>query len=344
MVNVVDLMRLVPPSEHPHGLPEDEFDGLFPVGTPVIFAYHGYPSLIHQLTYKRANHDNFHVHGYRDEGTTTTPFDMVMLNDLDRFRLVVDVIDRVPGLADDAGDVRDAHARTARRSPGVDPCDGRRHPERARLDLAGLMPAGEAMLVVNAGSTSTKLSIVGDDDMVPWSFTSEPGEEAMERALDGAGAALDSVGAVGHRIVHGGAKFVEPVVIDATVVDEIDALAELAPLHNEPGLAGIRVARAKLPDVAQVACFDTAFHATMPDSARAYGGPYEWLDAGLRRYGFHGLSHEYATARERRAARSFRPTTSGWSRATSEEGARSPRSTAVAASTPPWASRRSMGS
>jgi xylulose-5-phosphate/fructose-6-phosphate phosphoketolase len=72
----------------------------------VVFAYHGYPSLIHQLTYKRSNHDNFHVHGYRDQGTTTTPFDMVMLNDLDRFRLVVDVIDRVPGLANDAGDLR----------------------------------------------------------------------------------------------------------------------------------------------------------------------------------------------------------------------------------------------
>jgi xylulose-5-phosphate/fructose-6-phosphate phosphoketolase len=108
VVNVVDLMRLVPPSEHPHGLPDAAFDGLFPPGTPVVLAYHGYPSLIHQLTYKRANHDNFHVHGYRDEGTTTTPFDMVMLNDLDRFRLVVDVIDRVPRLAGDAtaADVR----------------------------------------------------------------------------------------------------------------------------------------------------------------------------------------------------------------------------------------------
>ena len=102
VVNVVDLMRLVPPSEHPHGLPDDDFDGLFPLGTPVVLAYHGYPSLIHQLTYKRANHEHFHVHGFRDEGTTTTPFDMVMLNDLDRFRLVVDVIDRVPGLADDS--------------------------------------------------------------------------------------------------------------------------------------------------------------------------------------------------------------------------------------------------
>jgi xylulose-5-phosphate/fructose-6-phosphate phosphoketolase len=106
VVNVVDLMRLVPPSEHPHGLADDAFNALFPAGTPVIFAYHGYPSLIHQLTYKRACHDDFHVHGFKEEGTTTTPFDMVMLNDLDRYRLVVSVIDRVPGALDRAADVR----------------------------------------------------------------------------------------------------------------------------------------------------------------------------------------------------------------------------------------------
>jgi acetate kinase len=153
------------------------------------------------------------------------------------------------------------------------------------------------ILVVNAGSTSTKLAVVGDDDTVTWSSTMEPGTDGIERALDDADAAFDGVGAVGHRIVHGGARFVEPVMIDANVVDEIDALAKLAPLHNAPGLVGIRVARAKLPDVPQVACFDTAFHATMPDAARAYGGPYEWLEAGLRRYGFHGLSHEHATTR-----------------------------------------------
>ena len=96
LVNVVDLMRLEPDSEHPHGLPDPEFDALFTTERPVIFAYHGYPALIHRLTYRRANHHNFHVRGYKEEGTTTTPFDMVMLNDLDRFHLVMDVIDRVP--------------------------------------------------------------------------------------------------------------------------------------------------------------------------------------------------------------------------------------------------------
>ncbi|HET7675607.1 MAG TPA: phosphoketolase family protein [Gammaproteobacteria bacterium] len=98
VINVVDLMRLQPPSEHPHGLPDREFDALFTTDKPVIFAYHGYPTLIHRLTYRRTNHHNIHVRGYKEEGTTTTPFDMVMLNDLDRFHLVMDVIDRVPSL------------------------------------------------------------------------------------------------------------------------------------------------------------------------------------------------------------------------------------------------------
>jgi xylulose-5-phosphate/fructose-6-phosphate phosphoketolase len=97
-VNVVDLMRLQPASEHPHGLPDPQFDTIFTKDRPVIFAYHGYPSLVHRLTYRRTNHANLHVRGYKEEGTTTTPFDMVMLNDLDRFHLVIDVIDRVPGL------------------------------------------------------------------------------------------------------------------------------------------------------------------------------------------------------------------------------------------------------
>ncbi|WP_433701500.1 phosphoketolase family protein [Nocardiopsis sp. CA-288880] len=106
VVNVVDLMRLQPPSGHPHGLPDAEYEALFPVGTPVVFAFHGYPWLVHRLAYRRAGHGDLHVRGYREEGTTTTPFDMVMLNDLDRFHLVMDVIDRVPGLGGRAAGVR----------------------------------------------------------------------------------------------------------------------------------------------------------------------------------------------------------------------------------------------
>jgi xylulose-5-phosphate/fructose-6-phosphate phosphoketolase len=106
VVNVVDLMRLEPESEHPHGMPDAEFDALFTADRPVIFAYHGYPWLIHRLTYRRTNHHNLHVRGYKEEGTTTTPFDMVMLNDMDRFHLVMDVIDRVPGLGPRAAGLR----------------------------------------------------------------------------------------------------------------------------------------------------------------------------------------------------------------------------------------------
>jgi xylulose-5-phosphate/fructose-6-phosphate phosphoketolase len=96
VINVVDLMTIQPSSEHPHGLTDSDFDSLFTVDKPVIFAYHGYPWLIHRLTYRRHNHDNFHVRGYKEEGTTTTPFDMTVLNDLDRFHLVIDAVNRLP--------------------------------------------------------------------------------------------------------------------------------------------------------------------------------------------------------------------------------------------------------
>ncbi|MER8384898.1 phosphoketolase family protein [Mesorhizobium sp. M0166] len=114
VVNVVDLMILQSNSEHPHGFADDRFDALFTRAKPVIFAYHGYPYLIHRLTYRRANHDNMHVHGFREEGTTTTPFDMVVLNQLDRYHLALAAIARVPGLAERAKELAAAlHAKLA---------------------------------------------------------------------------------------------------------------------------------------------------------------------------------------------------------------------------------------
>ena len=109
MVNVVDLMTLQPQSEHPHGLSDEEFDSVFPPKAPVIFAFHGYPWGIHRLTYRRHNHDNIHVRGYKEEGTTTTPFDMCVLNNIDRFQLALDAITRVPRLA----------AKSTRRDSGI---------------------------------------------------------------------------------------------------------------------------------------------------------------------------------------------------------------------------------
>jgi xylulose-5-phosphate/fructose-6-phosphate phosphoketolase len=126
VVNVVDLMRLEPESEHPHGMTDKEFDSLFTTDKPIVFAYHGYPWLIHRLTYRRNGHDNMHVRGYKEEGTTTTPFDMVMLNDLDRFHLVIDAIDRIPGLGPKAGHIRQlmedkrTEARAYTRAEGED--------------------------------------------------------------------------------------------------------------------------------------------------------------------------------------------------------------------------------
>ncbi|RUY86562.1 phosphoketolase, partial [Mesorhizobium sp. M7A.F.Ca.CA.001.12.2.1] len=115
VVNVVDLMTLQSNTEHPHGLPDGDFDALFTKTRPVIFAYHGYPYLIHRLTYRRANHDNMHVHGFREEGTTTTPFDMVVLNELDRYHLALAAIERVPGLAERAeGLAGELHGRLAK--------------------------------------------------------------------------------------------------------------------------------------------------------------------------------------------------------------------------------------
>jgi xylulose-5-phosphate/fructose-6-phosphate phosphoketolase len=108
VINVVNLMRLQSPSEHPHGISDHDFDALFTTDKPIIFAFHGYPSLIHRLTYRRTGYRNLHVRGYREEGTTSTPFDMCVLNGLDRLHLVSDVIDRVPNVA-----VRAAYAKQA---------------------------------------------------------------------------------------------------------------------------------------------------------------------------------------------------------------------------------------
>ena len=148
-VNVVDLMRLQDEKEHPHGLSDRDFDTLFTTDKPVIFAYHGYPWLIHRLTYRRTNHHNLHVRGYKEEGTTTTPFDMVMMNEIDRYHLVMDVIDRVPGLGSRAALLRQQMGDTRRRARAVDPRARRRPARGARVELERAVLAAARALPVD---------------------------------------------------------------------------------------------------------------------------------------------------------------------------------------------------
>jgi acetate kinase len=155
------------------------------------------------------------------------------------------------------------------------------------------------VLVVNTGSSSVKLRLLSGTELVGSTdlgapSTLEPGSvrSAVDSLTSGSG-----VDGVGHRIVHGGPKFTEAVVVDDEVRSELESLVELAPLHLPASLAGLDAVRAALPSVPSVACFDTAFHATMPPVAWTYALPSVWRDMGLRRYGFHGLSHAYAARR-----------------------------------------------
>ncbi|WP_017536787.1 acetate/propionate family kinase [Nocardiopsis halophila] len=155
------------------------------------------------------------------------------------------------------------------------------------------------VLIVNTGSSSVKLAVLGPGDEQLGSSTLELREGAVTaEQLEAALAELPRVDAVGHRVVHGGEEFRDPVVLDDRVVERIRSVAVLAPLHVPKALAGIEAARKVLPDTPHVACFDTAFHATLPPEASTYAIPKGWREGhGLRRYGFHGLSHSYATRR-----------------------------------------------
>ena len=267
-----------------------------------IFAYHGYPWLIHRLTYRRRNHHNLHVRGYKEEGTTTTPFDMVMLNDLDRFHLVMDVIDRVPGLGERAAGVRQQMAderlrhRAYTREYGDDPADVRDW-TWPRLTCAVRRPGGKRRLeqpqAVAAGRGRRR--------------SLEPGARRRRvrgRETDELWRALAELPAepdvLAHRVVHGGERFREAVRIDDSVLAALARRSTAAGARctspsrspgSSPSRAPSRHARAS-------ACFDTAFHATLSCAAATYALPRAWRERhGLRRYGFHGLSHAYAARR-----------------------------------------------
>jgi acetate kinase len=154
------------------------------------------------------------------------------------------------------------------------------------------------ILVVNAGSSSLKLSVLGSDDtLVMEDDVSTSAHAPVAAVLAEALGSVPPVDAVGHRVVHGGAAFRHALLLDPRREDELRQVADLAPLHNAPALAAISAVTAWRPDVAQVACFDTGFHATMPPEATTYALPETWRAWGLRRFGFHGLSHAYATRR-----------------------------------------------
>ena len=196
------------------------------------------------------------------------------------------------------------------------------------------------ILVVNAGSSSLKLRVLADADEVTGSADLPPevDKAALEATIEGFG----EVHAVGHRIVHGGDEFSGPVLIDPAVRERIGALTDLAPLHQPKSLAALDAVTEVLPDVPAVACFDTAFHATIPPAAATFALPAEWRERwSLRRFGFHGLSHAYVS---RRAAdllgvSSLAPAC-GWSAATSARARRWRRCGTGAASIPRWASPR----
>jgi acetate kinase len=153
-------------------------------------------------------------------------------------------------------------------------------------------------LVVNAGSSSLKLSVLDEDDLVSSEVLDAPNGEVDQSALRGTVAANSPIDAVGHRIVHGGGRFTGPVLVDADVVRALEALVDLAPLHQPMSLRGLQLVSQILPEVPAVACFDTAFHATISPAAATYALPAEWRRRwDLRRFGFHGLSHSYASRR-----------------------------------------------
>ena len=250
VVNVVDLMRLQPESEHPHGLSDREFDTLFTTDRPIVFAYHGYPWLIHRLTYRRTNHANLHVRGYKEEGTTTTPFDMVMLNDLDRFHLVIDVIDRVPGLGAAGRAPPPADGRPPARRPGRTRARGRGRAGDPRLDLAGLTRTARPHRCASSSSTPARAASSCGSSTTATRSSPRPTCRRPRGAADAGGrrrarsAASATIDAVGHRIVHGGTSFPRAGPHRRRPSSRAcAALTDLAPLHQPKSLAAARRGR-----------------------------------------------------------------------------------------------------
>ena len=279
-------MRLQPESEHPHGLSDREFDSLFTHDRPIVFAYHGYPWLIHRLTYRRANHANLHVRGYKEEGTTTTPFDMVMLNDLDRFHLVVDV------------DRPRARARASARRG----C-GRRCSTAACAAAPGRASTARITPTSATGSGPSRRQRGLDEP--------EAARRRGRRVPAGhvLGQTQDMSAAVAHRVVHGGARFREPVVIDDDGSRRDRGARGARAAAQRAGAARDRRGAARAARTSRTSRSSTRRSTRrFPTRRRRTPCRSEWRDWGVRRYGFHGLSVQWAAERVRcRAARRLPP-------------------------------------
>ncbi len=307
VVNVVDLMTLQPQTEHPHGLSDRDFDAIFTTDKPIVFAFHGYPVAdssadlpAHQprqparaRVQGRRHHHNAVRHDRAQRSGSFPPGRR-------RHRSCA-------AAAQHGGLPQTGFARPPDRTSRVRLALRRRSAGNSRLEVAGEVKT----LVINAGSSSFKCWFQDVPDQLPrerlqpaWRAQAGAGANLglLLRGLwEGENKAIDSpaeIEVVGHRIVHGGPKYRASVLITPEVRAGIAEQAEFAPAHNRIQLEAIRtVDRVLGPDVPQVAVFDTAFHATLEPSAYVYAGPYSWLEQGIRRYGFHGISVQYATRR-----------------------------------------------
>ena len=330
-VNVVDLFRLMPESEHPHGLSDRDFDSLFTTDKPVIFNFHSYASLIHKLSYRRTNHENIHVRGYKEKGNINTPLELAIINQIDRFDLAIDVIDRVPRLRSVGAHVKEwlkdqiidsvnyAHAE------GIDK-EEIRNWKWPGVEMAEKLPKkkDDPILVLNSGSSSLKFGIYrrGASDEEPLLTGSAQGigrdngslthsfcrwkaaaaarlhsriaERCAQysRGRNSANTLDETPVAVGHRVVHGGPQLRQHQLITPQVLDQLRAATHFAPLHIPQALKLIANAQSIFPSAAHFACFDDAFHQTIPEVAAHFPIPQRYFDAGIRRYGFHGISYE----------------------------------------------------
>ena len=297
VVNVVDLMALLPANDHPHGFTDEKFDRLFTTDTDVIFAFHGYPRAVHELLHGRTAPGRFHVRGFNEQGTTTTPFDMVVLNRMSRYHLVLEALRRSRRAAEGGEQLGRLVRGDDRAAPRLRPRAPGGHAGGHRLDLARMSPprpgsTEPVILAINPGSSSLKAAVRVPELVLEVEF--ERLDTGLHQAVRQLAELLADKGirptAVAHRVVHGGPRHHLTMLVDESLLDDLQAAVPLAPLHLPGDIDSIAAARSIWPDAVHAVCFDTAFHAGLPDLSRRLPVAAELAARGVRRYGFHGLS------------------------------------------------------